>query len=141
MKFGEELSVQSGVLCLRFSWVFARGCVPCDMDVSAVCFDSAGDLSDAVFYNQKSAMDGAIRHSGDRLSKSSIDSPGPDKRGRLFSNTMGEEVIINLTECDGISVIVFMLSAFSGGSLRDCDGISSGLLIFYGSASSITILN
>jgi stress response protein SCP2 len=36
-----------------------------DIDVSAVCYDASGQLLDAVFYNELTAFDGAVVHSGD----------------------------------------------------------------------------
>lgn len=69
-------------------------------------FDTASYPS-AVFYNQLSSMDGNVRHSGD------------NKTGK--GEGYDEEITIKLESIPGVSVIVIVLSAFSGGTLKECE--------------------
>ena len=89
------------------SWDMVQGSPAVDLDASAVCFSSTGILKDAAFYNQLTACNGAIKHSGDC------------KRGE--KEGFDETIQISLDEIKGINVIVFLVSAFSGGTLENCE--------------------
>ena len=52
-------------LFIGLSWDFYPGTTPVDLDASAVCFDNLGVVQDAVYYNQLTAFNGALTHSGD----------------------------------------------------------------------------
>jgi stress response protein SCP2 len=92
-----------------------------DMDCSAVCFGNTGSLVDAAFYNQLSSCGGAIMHSGDC------------KDGR--NEGMDETVTINFDKLSGVSAILFLISAFEGGTLKDCEStfceIKQGSKVLY----------
>lgn len=66
-----------------------------------------GRLVDAAYYNQLSACNGALKHSGDSLKG--------EKEG-------ADEVIeVVLDKLTAVNAVVFVLSAFSGGSLKTCE--------------------
>lgn len=103
----QELAIQSGKIDVGLSWEFFSGTPVVDLDASAVLFDMTGGVRDAVFYNNLSALNGAVTHSGDC------------RRGE---RTGYDEVIsIDFDKLTSISVIVFVLSAYSGGVLKDCE--------------------
>ncbi len=89
------------------NWDFAPGSSKLDLDCSAVCFGNTGTLVDAAFYNQLSACNGAILHSGDC------------KDGRKEGND--ETISIHFQQLIGVTAIVFLISAFGGGTLKDCE--------------------
>lgn len=92
---------------MGLSWDLLAGSPSVDLDASAVCFSSTGTLVDAAFYNQLSAVNGAIKHSGDC------------KRGE--KEGFDEVIKISLDDVKGVNVIVFLISAFSGGTLENCE--------------------
>ncbi|CAM9398609.1 unnamed protein product, partial [Heterosigma akashiwo] len=47
------------------NWDFFEGMPQVDLDAQAVMFDATGKVVDAAFFNQLSACDGSITHSGD----------------------------------------------------------------------------
>ena len=98
----EKAKIQVGL-----AWDFFKGLPTVDLDVSAACFSSTGTLTDAAFYNQKSAANGAVVHSGDV------------KKGE--KSGFDETVEIDFAKLSGVSVIVFVLSCFSSGDLRSCE--------------------
>lgn len=102
-----ELSRQSGTIDVGLSWDLVPGSPPVDLDASAVCFSSTGTLVDAAFYNQLSAVNGSVCHSGDC------------KRGE--KEGFDEVIKVSLDEVKGVNVIVFLISAFSGGTLENCE--------------------
>jgi len=55
--------LSSSFLKVALSWDFYGS--PIDLDCSAVAFDSIGNIVSAVYYNEKSALSGALTHSGD----------------------------------------------------------------------------
>ena len=58
-------SAERDDLLIGLSWDFYPGTKPVDLDASAVCFDSLGVVQDAVYFNQLTAFNGALKHSGD----------------------------------------------------------------------------
>ena len=108
MIVGTELGADTlEPVVVGLNWDFAPGMPKFDMDCSAVCFGNTGSLVDAAFYNQLSACQGAIVHSGDC------------KDGR--KDGMDETVTINFQKLAGVTAIVFLISAFAGGTLKDCE--------------------
>ena len=98
-----ELASQSGEVQVGLAWDFVEG-QKIDLDASAVCFSFMGVLRDAAYYNQLSACDGAILHSGD------------NRDGRI--DGYDEFISVNLDAIKNhVSAIVFLVSAYSGGSL------------------------
>ena len=69
---GQQVDIECGHagidrddLVIGLSWDFYPGTTPVDLDASAVCFDNLGVVQDAVYYNQLTAFNGALKHSGD----------------------------------------------------------------------------
>eukprot|EP00933_Yihiella_yeosuensis_P023740 TRINITY_DN18473_c0_g3_i1.p1 TRINITY_DN18473_c0_g3~~TRINITY_DN18473_c0_g3_i1.p1 ORF type:complete len:446 (+),score=95.80 TRINITY_DN18473_c0_g3_i1:68-1339(+) len=92
------------------SWdVASRGNV--DVDLQAVIVDNKGSVIDAVYYNNLKALK-AITHSGDEQTG--------EKAG------MDELIWITLSKMpEHVRLIIFVVAAYSGGSLRDA---SNGML-------------
>ncbi|CAE7292609.1 terZ [Symbiodinium natans] len=86
------------------SWDLAGKAV--DLDLQAVVVDDRGCIVDAVYYNNMKAIKGCITHSGDEQSG--------QKDG------LDEIIWVNLPKLpDNIRLLIFVVAAFSGGSLRD----------------------
>ena len=102
-----ELTTQAGIIDVCLSWDFLPGQPVIDLDVSAVCFSSTGNLVDAAYYNQLSACNESLKHSGDSL------------KGE--NNDVDERISLDLDKVTGIAAIVFVLSAFSSGDLKYCE--------------------
>lgn len=109
-EIGVEEGPDSTIISVGISWEFFKGMAKVDLDASAVAFSTTGSLVDAAFFNQLSCCSGAITHSGDNKSG--------DKEG------YDEELKVDLSKLTGVSAIVFLLSAFSGGNLKDCESAS-----------------
>ncbi|GAY11676.1 TerD family protein [Pseudonocardia sp. N23] len=72
-----------------------------DLDASALLFDGAGRLVDAVWFRQLQSRDGSVRHTGDNLTG---DGDGDD-----------ESVVVDLTRLSpGTTQIVFTVNSFTG---------------------------
>lgn len=72
-----------------------------DLDASALLFDGAGTLVDAVWFRQLRSQDGSVRHTGDNLTGAG---EGDD-----------ESVIVDLTRLSpAVSQIVFTVNSFTG---------------------------
>jgi tellurium resistance protein TerZ len=72
-----------------------------DLDASALLFDGAGALVDAVWFRQLQSKDGSVRHTGDNLTGAG---EGDD-----------ESVIVDLTRLSpGVAQIVFTVNSFTG---------------------------
>lgn len=100
----EKRKIQIGVM-----WDFYAGMPPVDLDVACTCFSSTGTLVDAAFYNQKSAVNGAVTHSGDV------------KRGDQ-SDGFDEVINVDLPALgSSVSVLVFTMSCFAQGDLSACE--------------------
>ena len=102
-----QLAVQSGTIEVGLSWEKVQGGPNVDLDASAVCFSSTGALVDAAFYNQLTCVNESITHSGDCKRG---DKPGFD-----------EVIKVCLDDVKGVNVIVFLINAFSGGTLAHCE--------------------
>ena len=100
-------NVDGAKIQVGLAWEFTAGIPAIDLDVAAACFNNTGTLTDAAFYNQRSAAGGAVEHSGDC------------KRGEKTG--FDETVMIDFAKLSGISVVVFVLSCFSSGDLRSCE--------------------
>ena len=105
-----ELSSQSGMIEILLEWDFVRGTPQVDLDTSCVIFNEIGSLVDAVYYNQLSALDNAVVHSGDVKATA--------------TGTVKEVIRIDLDRLSNVSVLVFVLSAYEGGTLADCESAS-----------------
>jgi tellurium resistance protein TerZ len=72
-----------------------------DLDASALLFDGAGNLVDAVWFQQLRSKDGSVQHTGDNLTG---EGEGDD-----------ESVIVDLTRVPaGVTQIVFTVNSFTG---------------------------
>lgn len=93
--------------CVAITWdlvEYAKKKV--DLDIQALIVDKRGLIVDAVYYNNLSAMGGAVQHSGDELSgaKSEYD----------------EVIWTSLTHLpDQVKLIIFVIAAHHGGHLQD----------------------
>ena len=105
---GGELASQHGRVLCKLSWDFFHGAAAVDLDAAAVCFSQYGDLADAAFFNQRVACGGAIQHSGDATASSG-------------QGAKGETITVDLDNLSSVAVIVFVISAFSGGTLKECE--------------------
>jgi tellurium resistance protein TerD len=114
LECSQQLPQQTGMLDVELSWSIHEGCAAVDLDVSAVCFSSKGSLVDAAYYNQLTAVNGAVVHGGDCR--------GKDK------NNFSETVKIALGGLEGVSVIVFLVSAFTDGCLEACESATCKVL-------------
>jgi stress response protein SCP2 len=98
------LSVMPGTqLRVGLSWDFFQGLPKVDLDVAAVIYDNLGMVVDAAFYNNRTACNGAIMHSGD------------NKDGAQAG--IDECVTINFAGLPlNVSLVMLSASAYSGGS-------------------------
>jgi len=72
-----------------------------DLDASALLFDGAGTLVDAVWFRQLQSKDGAVQHTGDNLTGAG---EGDD-----------ESVVVDLTRLSpAVTQIVFTVNSFQG---------------------------
>jgi tellurium resistance protein TerZ len=72
-----------------------------DLDASALLFDGAGNLLDAVWFRQLRSRDGSVQHTGDNLTG---DGEGDD-----------ESIIVDLTRVpQQVTQIVFTVNSFTG---------------------------
>ncbi|CAJ1382988.1 unnamed protein product [Effrenium voratum] len=89
---------------LGVSW--DPGARPVDLDLQAVVVDDKGCIIDAVYYNNMKALRGCVTHSGD------------EQTGRKAA--LDEMIWVNLPKLpDNVRLLIFVVAAFSGGSLRD----------------------
>jgi tellurium resistance protein TerZ len=72
-----------------------------DLDASALLFDTAGNLVDAVWFRQLRSQDGAVQHTGDNLTGAG---EGDD-----------ESIVVDLTRLSpGTTQIFFTVNSFTG---------------------------
>ncbi|WP_142100657.1 TerD family protein [Pseudonocardia cypriaca] len=72
-----------------------------DLDASALLFDTAGNLVDAVWFRQLRSQDGAVQHTGDNLTGAG---EGDD-----------ESIVVDLTRLSpGTAQIFFTVNSFTG---------------------------
>jgi len=89
---------------LQRSWDLGKRAV--DLDLQAVVVDDKGSIIDAVYYNNMKALKGSITHSGD------------EQTGKKAG--LDECIWVNLPKLpENIRLVIFVIAAFSGGSLRD----------------------
>lgn len=98
------LPIQNGTLTVGAGWEVTDGV---DLDVSAVCFSNTGSIIDAAYYNNLKIINGNITHSGDI------------KKGE--KSGFDEEITVSLDNIMGVSVVMFFLSAHSGGTFKNCE--------------------
>jgi stress response protein SCP2 len=101
-----DLVSPHGIVKLGLSWEVTPG-QAVDLDASAVCFSNTGVVIDAAYYNQLSACNGGITHSGD-CRDGSIEG-------------FDEVITIDLDRTFGCDVIALVLSSSHGGSLKSCE--------------------
>jgi tellurium resistance protein TerD len=101
-----DLISPHGIVKMGLSWEVAPG-LKVDLDASAVCFDHTGVVIDAAFYNQLSACNGGITHSGDC------------KDGSIEG--FDEVITVDLDKTFGCDVVALVLSSSSGGTLKSCE--------------------
>ena len=73
------------LLVFGFSWEFYGG-KKIDLDASAVFFDNLGQVKEAVFYNNLTAFDGGVVHSGESL----------DGEGEGFDESISVDIIASV---------------------------------------------
>ena len=106
-----EINSQSGKIEVELEWDFLQGTPKVDLDASCIMFDVTGSLTDAVYYNQLSVLDAAVTHSGDI---------------KATANGSVKEIIhVDLDRIPNVNVLVFVLSAYEGGTLTDCESASA----------------
>lgn len=85
----------------RLGGLFGSRSQSIDLDASALLFDAAGTLVDAVWFRQLRSKDGAVRHTGDNLTGAG---EGDD-----------ESVIVDLPRLSpAVTQIVFTVNSFTG---------------------------
>mmetsp|Transcript_36984 Transcript_36984/g.47558 ORF Transcript_36984/g.47558 Transcript_36984/m.47558 type:complete len:411 (-) Transcript_36984:99-1331(-) len=84
-------------------WDFFQGMDPVDLDAQAVMFNSTGSVVDAAFYNQLTACDGSVIHSGDNRTGAG---EGDDETIRVNFDALPSY----------IKVIAIVVTAYSGGT-------------------------
>eukprot|EP00391_Amoebophrya_sp_Ameob2_P012126 CAMPEP_0178990782 /NCGR_PEP_ID=MMETSP0795-20121207/5159_1 /TAXON_ID=88552 /ORGANISM="Amoebophrya sp., Strain Ameob2" /LENGTH=491 /DNA_ID=CAMNT_0020682409 /DNA_START=249 /DNA_END=1724 /DNA_ORIENTATION=+ len=116
---GKDVEVQlSGAnahdLQVGLSWDFGGG-QAIDLDCSVLCCNKGGQILDVCFYNQQVCMNGAIVHSGD------------EKTGA--ASGFDESVKIDIDAMDpDVTILVFLLNAFKGGTLAQVDNAKVTIL-------------
>eukprot|EP00391_Amoebophrya_sp_Ameob2_P009558 CAMPEP_0178997836 /NCGR_PEP_ID=MMETSP0795-20121207/9179_1 /TAXON_ID=88552 /ORGANISM="Amoebophrya sp., Strain Ameob2" /LENGTH=490 /DNA_ID=CAMNT_0020690449 /DNA_START=52 /DNA_END=1524 /DNA_ORIENTATION=- len=105
---------QKDLQVVGLSWDFGVG-KPIDLDCSVLCCNKGGQILDVCFYNQQVCMNGAIQHSGDAKTG---EHAGFDESVKIDINAMDPDV----------SILVFLLNAFKGGSLADVDNAKVTIL-------------
>jgi len=113
---------QLSIHCLRhfhaqslgLAWDFTPGTDPVDLDASALVFDQMGALLDAAYYNQLTAANGSVTHSGDNTDGAG---DGAD-----------EVLTIHCSRLPAAArIILFVLNAHKGGSLGDMESATAKL--------------
>ncbi|CAK9082613.1 unnamed protein product [Durusdinium trenchii] len=100
----EDLTLHASKYGVAVSWDLGRTAV--DLDLQAVVVDEKGSIIDAVYYNNMKALRGSITHSGD------------EQTGKKAG--LDEFIWVNLSRLpESIRLVIFVVAAFSGGSLRD----------------------
>lgn len=100
-----KMSTQSGSINFDVKWDVSDAAM--DLDASAVCFSSTGAVIDAAYFNNLSACNGGVVHSGDMK--------------RAGGEGFNEQITVNLDKLDGVRAVMLMLSAYSGGNLSRCE--------------------
>eukprot|EP00639_Heterosigma_akashiwo_P032528 CAMPEP_0194715274 /NCGR_PEP_ID=MMETSP0296-20130528/6989_1 /TAXON_ID=39354 /ORGANISM="Heterosigma akashiwo, Strain CCMP2393" /LENGTH=366 /DNA_ID=CAMNT_0039615007 /DNA_START=98 /DNA_END=1195 /DNA_ORIENTATION=- len=97
--------ISSKIVEFGLSWDFVDGMEPVDLDAQAVLFDQTGKVVDCAFYNQLSACNGSVIHSGDNRTG---EGDGDD-----------ETVTINFESLpQHVKVIAIVVTAYAGGTFQ-----------------------
>eukprot|EP00446_Apocalathium_sp_SHHI-4_P010176 CAMPEP_0177163062 /NCGR_PEP_ID=MMETSP0367-20130122/6214_1 /TAXON_ID=447022 ORGANISM="Scrippsiella hangoei-like, Strain SHHI-4" /NCGR_SAMPLE_ID=MMETSP0367 /ASSEMBLY_ACC=CAM_ASM_000362 /LENGTH=535 /DNA_ID=CAMNT_0018608867 /DNA_START=30 /DNA_END=1633 /DNA_ORIENTATION=+ len=99
------LTKASYALAVQWDCINGKGV---DLDLQAVIVDDRGVIVDAAYYNNVSAVDGAVALSGDEQS----------------GNTAGydESMTVNLTKLpSNVKLIIFVVAVYGKGRLKDVD--------------------
>ncbi len=99
---------------LGLYWDFPSGTEPVDLDASALVFDRMGALMDAAYFNQLTAADGSVTHSGDNQTG---EGAGADEVITIHCSRLPSDA----------KVILFVLNAHKGGSLGDMETATAKL--------------
>jgi tellurium resistance protein TerZ len=111
------------------SWDFYEGYMDAvDLDAQAVMFDSLGTVVDAAFYNQLSACGGSVTHSGDNKTG---EGEGDDEKITIDVDTLPSNV----------ETIVFVITAYSGGSFVQVESARAELRDLTGGGASTTLMS
>jgi len=86
-----------------------------DLDASALMFDQAGNLVDAVWFQQLESRDGSILHTGDNVSGAG---EGDDEQIRVTLPAVPAEV----------TTIVFLVTCFTGQTFKEVENAFCRLL-------------
>ena len=67
-RYGERqtMNCNKQIVQLKIAWDMFEGVPSVDLDAQAVMFDSSGKFLEGCFFNNLSACDGAVKHSGDQ---------------------------------------------------------------------------
>lgn len=104
MSSHEDIPLRAVKYGVAVSWDLRRQAV--DLDLQAVVVNDKGCIVDAVYYNNMKALPGTITHSGD------------EQTGKKAG--LDELIWVNLSRLpENIRLVIFVVAAFSGGSLRD----------------------
>ncbi|CAL1168567.1 unnamed protein product [Cladocopium goreaui] len=104
MSSHEDIPLRAVKYGVAVSWDLGRQAV--DLDLQAVVVNDKGCIVDAVYYNNMKALQGTITHSGD------------EQTGKKAG--LDELIWVNLPRLPvNIRLVIFVVAAFSGGSLRD----------------------
>ncbi|CAM9173186.1 unnamed protein product, partial [Heterosigma akashiwo] len=127
MNHEEGTAISSKIIEFGLSWDFFEGMEPVDLDAQAVLFDQTGKVVDCAFYNQLSACDGSVVHSGDNRTG---EGDGDD-----------ETVTINFESLpQHVKVIAIVVTAYSGGTFQAVETAQAQLREVNGSTKN-TISN
>jgi len=113
---GSEVVVTSGPgadLELGLAWEVNRSS-PIDLDAQAILLDEAGNVLDAAYFNQLSALGGAVTHSGDNKTG---DKEGDDEKIHIDVDALPDKV----------ASICFVVCCFSGGTFKQATACKAEL--------------
>lgn len=113
---------------LALQWDFFEGMDPVDLDAQAVMFDSIGNVVDAAFYNQLSACDGSVTHSGDNKTG---EGEGDDEVIKIDLDTL--PIIVE--------TIIFVVTAYSGGTFAHVESANATLRDINSDGSKVPIVD
>jgi len=92
-------------------WDFFEGTKAVDLDAQAVMFNNTGSVVDAAYYNQLTACEGSVVHSGDNLTGAG---EGDDETIRVNFDSLPASV----------KVIAIVVTAYSGGTFQSVESAS-----------------
>eukprot|EP00639_Heterosigma_akashiwo_P025822 CAMPEP_0194702990 /NCGR_PEP_ID=MMETSP0295-20121207/27272_1 /TAXON_ID=39354 /ORGANISM="Heterosigma akashiwo, Strain CCMP2393" /LENGTH=346 /DNA_ID=CAMNT_0039597801 /DNA_START=272 /DNA_END=1308 /DNA_ORIENTATION=+ len=100
--------ISNKVIEFGLSWDFFDGMDPVDLDAQAVCFDGTGKVVDCAFYNQLSACDGSVVHSGDNRTG---EGEGDEEAITIDFDRLPKHV----------KAIAMVVTAYSGGTFQSVE--------------------